>query len=146
VIAIRADIAELLRAGGSDRRIAQQLHVDYRTVAAARRALGLPKTKNGPKPAATVEELWRARTRPVDGGHLLWTGHVTNTGTPAVRHGGRLLSAYRIAWRLRTGREPDGYVAPSCGMPLCVAPEHVETAAERRRNEAAFEAIFGTAS
>jgi hypothetical protein len=31
-------------------------------------------------------------------------------------------------------------------MPLCVAPEHVETAAERRRNEAAFEAIFGTAS
>ena len=142
----RADIDHLLRAGLPDRRIAQQLHLDNRTVAAARRDLGLPTCRPGRQPAASAEDLWRARVEEINGGHMRWTGYTSSSGVPLVRHGGRLHTAYRIAWRIRTGRDPDGYVRPMCGMSGCVAPNHVDDTATRRRNAAAFGAIFDEAS
>lgn len=138
---IRADVAHLLREGLSDREIAARLHVCAKTaVAPARRALGLPAARRGPKPAS-VEELFRARTEPVEGGHLRWTGG-RSSGVPCVRNQFGNTSAYRIAFRLRWGREPEGNVRPGCDYPECVAPEHVEDRPMRARYRALLDAVL----
>ncbi|KUF18420.1 hypothetical protein [Streptomyces silvensis] len=149
---IRPDIAELLRAGLSDRAIAARLGVDAtKTVAPARRALGLPTARSGRKPAATPEALFWQRVQPTDGGHLIWTGSRCRAsgaqgGCPTLRYGGRQYSAWRIAFRLRYGRAPEGKVALVCGVDGCVAPDHTEDRRIRERTSATFDAIFGGAS
>lgn len=144
---VRADIAELLRAGYSDRAIARQLSVDAKqTVAPARAFLGLPKAKSGRKPAATPEDLFWRRVQPVDGGHILWTGHrqpAADGGCPVFRHGGRLWTAYRVAFKIRHGREPEGKVTPTCARYGCVAPNHTQDRRIRERTKETFAAIFG---
>lgn len=142
---IRADIAELLRAGLSDRTIARQLHTDAKKVAATRTALGLPKAKSGIRPADTPTDLYYRHTKALDNGHTEWTGSVSNEGVPALRHGGRQLSVYRIAYRLRTGREPIGHVRPACGMPQCVTPDHLDDRDDRERAIATYNSVFGGA-
>lgn len=139
--AIRADIADLLRAGLSDSAISRQLHCAPLTVSKTRALLGLPKAKSSFPAAASPEDAFHARTQAADGGHLIWTGHVAH-GTPTVRQGGRELSAYRIAWRIRTGREPDGHVRPMCGVPRCVSPACVDDRTTRRRDRAALAGIL----
>ena len=141
---IRADVAELLRAGHPNHTIARQLHIDHRTVAATRRVLGLPKARNQ-RVAATPEELFWSRTRPTDDGHLLWTGYRNSHGVPALGHGGRGLSAYRIAFRIKHGREPVGYAKNGCGVEGCVHPNCIDDRPMRQRTDAAFAAIFGEA-
>ncbi|MGA5506858.1 hypothetical protein [Streptomyces umbrinus] len=148
---VRADIAELLLAGHSDTAIARQLNVDrVCTVAPARAHLGLPKAKSGRKPAATPEDLFWRRVQPVEDGHILWTGHLNNGGAhggcPVMRHGGKLLTAYRVAFRIRYGREPEGHVTPTCERHLCVSPHHVEDRVIRERTKATFAAIFGASA
>lgn len=138
---IRADVAELLHAGLSDREIATRLHTCAKSVAAARTKLGLPKAKSGPKPAA-VTDLIAARSERVEGGHLRWTGYAQGD-RPAVRHDGRLLSVWRIQFRAVYGREPVGYVRPSCDYPGCVEGAHLDDRLIRERNRAAYAAIFG---
>lgn len=147
---IRADVAELLKAGLSDTAIARQLGVDReRTVAPARAALGLPKHKPGRTAAGTPEDLFWKRVKPTDDGHMEWTGYRNNTGAPSIRHGGRNLSAYRLAYRIANGREPDGYALPSCGRDACVKPGHHGDRADRaeaRKVDHLYAAIFGSAS
>lgn len=142
---IRADIAALLRAGHSDRAIARQLGVDpVKTVAPARIALGLPRAKPGRTPAATPEDLFRRHVTPTGDGHMEWSGPRAN-GTPTLRHAGRQLSAYRVAYRIATGREPEGYALPSCGREGCVRPGHHADRADRaasRKVDALYAAIF----
>lgn len=143
---IRADVAALLRAGHSDRAIASELHVCAKDVAAARKRLGLRKAKSGRKPTATPEDLFRKRTRPTGDGHMEWTGSHCNGGVPSLRHGGRNLSAYRIAFRIANGRDPEGYALPSCGQEQCVQPGHHTDRADRAREkrvDALYGAIFG---
>ncbi|MEV5977544.1 hypothetical protein [Streptomyces sp. NPDC052114] len=144
---IRADVAELLHAGLSDSAIARELGVDAdKTVRRTRLALGLPKTRPGRKPAASPEDLFWRRTQPIDGGHLIWTGYRApraDGGCPLVRHGGRIHSAYRIAFGLRYGREPEGHVTPTCDVDGCVAPDHTQDRQIRERTKATFDAIFG---
>lgn len=144
---LRSDIVNLLHQGLSDRAIGRQLHCDPRVVSRTRTQLGLPQVKPGPPPPSPVEDLFWARTEPVEGGHLRWTGHHNNRGLPCLRGGGRnggLLSACRIAFRIRTGREPEGNALPSCDYPRCVAPQHVSDAPERERDQHMLAAIFGT--
>jgi hypothetical protein len=143
---IRADIAELMRAGHSDAEVCRRFHIDHRTAARIREALELPKAKRGIRPAASAEDLFRRRVQPVDGGHLLWTGHVNNTGAPCFRHGGKMLTAYRVAFRIQYGREPVGKVTSACDRKLCVAPQCVEDRLIRERTKATFAAIFGGTS
>lgn len=143
---VRPDIAELLHAGYSDSAIARQLHLDNRTVSAARTELGLPKAKSGPKAAATPEDLFWRRAKPTTDGHMDWGGYHTNTGTPAVRHGGRIHTAYRLAFRIANGREPDGYALPNCGHDGCVKPGHHEDRVMREQEQNLnhlYGAIFG---
>ncbi|MGA5330980.1 hypothetical protein ACPCJT_20345 [Streptomyces griseoincarnatus] len=146
---IRADVAELLKAGLSDTAIARQLGVDREcTVAPARAALGLPKHKPGRTPASTPEDLFWRRVRPLDDGHMEWTGTRTN-GVPTLRHGGRVHTAYRVAFRIANGREPEGQAKPGCGRDGCVAPACQTdriTRAEARKVDALYGAIFGTTS
>ena len=146
---VRPDIAELLHAGHSNRTIARQLCVDHKAVAAARATLGLPKAKSGRKPAASPEDLFWNRVRPTDGGHMEWTGYHNQDGVPGLRHGGRNLSAYRIAFRIATSRVPEGHVLPSCGRDHCVKPGHHADRADRAREkrvDALYGAIFGGAA
>ncbi|MFD4559004.1 hypothetical protein ACFWP5_32575 [Streptomyces sp. NPDC058469] len=143
---VRADVAELLHAGLPDRTIARELHVDAKGVSAARVALGLPKAKPGRKPAATPEDLFWRRVKPTDDGHMEWTGH-TSAGTPILRHGGQLHTAYRIAFHIANGRDPEGYALPSCGREHCTKPGHHEDRADRvreKRVNALYAGIFGT--
>jgi hypothetical protein len=146
---VRADIAELLHAGCSDSAIGRQLGVDpKKTVARARAHLGLPKAKSGKKPAATPEDLFWRRVQPTDDGHMEWTGS-RSAGTPTLRHGGRQHTAYQLAFRITTGRDPEGYALPSCGRESCVKPGHhadrTDRAREKRVN-ALYAGIFGGAA
>lgn len=141
--AIRADIADLLRAGLSDRAISKKLRCAPATVSKTRSVLGLRKAKSGVPPAASLEDAFNARTRATADGHLIWTGHITRArNAPMLRYRGRELSAYRIAWRIRTGCEPDGHVRPMCGVPGCVAPACVDDRTTRQRDRAALAGLL----
>jgi hypothetical protein len=144
-VKIRPDVAELLRAGHPDRAIARQLNVDAKRVAKARTFLGLPKAKRGVKPAATPEDLFWRRVKPTDDGHMQWTGSHT-AGTPSMRHGGVVHTAYRVAFVIANGRDPEGYALPSCGHAHCVKPGHHNDRADRdreKRVDALYAGIFG---
>lgn len=138
----RARITELLHAGHSDRAIGRQLHCDPRTVATIRANLGLPKSRPGIKPAATIEALFHARTQPASGGHLRWTGYTDPHRTPIFRYRGRIHSAYRVAFRIRTGRDPVGNALPTCDYDGCVQPAHVGDRVTRH-NQAAMALLGG---
>jgi hypothetical protein len=51
-------------------------------------------------------------------------------------------TAYRIAFQIRHGREPVGYVKPGCEFDGCVHPDHVEDQPMRDQ----YAAIFGAAA
>ncbi|MFI8853639.1 hypothetical protein ACIGW3_26085 [Streptomyces sp. NPDC053499] len=140
---IRDDVAALLREGLSDRRIAKQLHTDHKTVAAARRALGLPRHLPGRNPALSLEEAFWARVERVEGGHLRWLGPVGNNEQPVVSYRGTRNSAYRVAFKIGNKREPKGHCQPGCEYPRCVAPEHSEDEELRTRTRAALHAVMG---
>lgn len=124
---VRADIAELLRQGRTNADIAARCHVRSRVVAETRRFLGIEPSKRGRAlTAASIEDAFRARTRPVGDGHLEWAGSTGRDGTPVVSHGRTYRSAHRVAFRIQYGREPVGNARPGCGHAGCVAPEHVE--------------------
>ncbi|MCP3817803.1 helix-turn-helix domain-containing protein [Streptomyces sp. A3M-1-3] len=141
---IRADIAERLRQGLTVHQVAAECHASHHTVTKARNALRLPPCKQGRRPAAgTIEDAFHARTEPVDGGHLKWTGHVDRSGTPIVSHRRVYQTANRVAFRIRHGREPIGKALPSCDYPGCVAPDHIDDQPMREHNRATYHALFG---
>ncbi|MER7801202.1 hypothetical protein ABTX71_12810 [Streptomyces parvulus] len=143
---VRADIAELLRAGTPHIEIARQLHVRRDTVRETHKALRLPApVRGGGSPHATVEDAYRAHAVPAADGHVTWTGY--GVGTRAVVcHGGRRIAVQRVAFRLHHGRDAEGRLTRTCTMPGCVAGAHY---ADRRireanaRSDRAFAAIFG---
>ncbi|MEU5426912.1 hypothetical protein AB0H73_15090 [Streptomyces olivoreticuli] len=128
--ATRDQITELLREGLSNTAIAQRLRCDRHRVADIRRSLRMP---NVPAQPLTLEEKWAALTRPIDGGHLEWTGERAASGTPVLRYWPKSYSAAAIAFRIKYGREPEGYVRAECGLTQCVAPDHVDDTAARMR-------------
>lgn len=146
---VRADITGLLNAGHSDRAIGRQLGIHRSHVTDARRALGIPSHGYGPKTAGSVDDLFWRRIKPVDGGHMEWTGSRNQYGTPVLKHGGRggrKYTAYQVAFRIRYGRSAVGQALPSCGFDGCVAPGHQGDRPMReanRRADKAFAAIFG---
>ena len=142
---IRGDVRELLLAGHTNAEIARSLGVDPSTPARARAYLGLPQRKPGRQAAATAEDLFWRRVKPATGGHMEWTGYRAN-GVPALRHGGRIHTAYRLAFRIANGREADGNVRPGCDRDGCVAPAcqtDRASRAEARKVDRLYGAIFG---
>lgn len=145
---IRADIAELLHAGVPQIHICRRLHVAPITVQRTREAIGLPAPKPVRVLPATVEDAYRQYVRPTGDGHAEWAGPTTQ-GSPRVSHDGVTYSAYRIAFRLAQGREPEGQALPACGRRRCVEVGHHEDQRMRAANaraDKAFAAIFGRAS
>ncbi|MEE4493544.1 hypothetical protein [Streptomyces sp. BE230] len=120
-----AEITALLRQGNiSNEGVARTLRVDKHRVGRIRIAAGLPPYQ--PQPL-TLEEKWRSKTRPVEGGHLAWTGEQgTASRTPILRYKGECHTAAAVAFRLRTGRDPEGYAFAECGYFHCVEPTHVD--------------------
>ncbi|MGW4731761.1 hypothetical protein ACWEQC_21805 [Streptomyces shenzhenensis] len=109
----------------SNRAVGQQLGVDDRRVDAVRKRVGLPPFVRGRRPSyGSWEEAFAAQSEPVEGGHRRWTGTRERRGTPVVRHRTSIQTAYRVAFRLHHGREPEGKVSQSCRIPGCVAGEH----------------------
>jgi hypothetical protein len=144
---IRPAVAELLLDGIPETRIARELHVGWKTVAAIRRDLKLPAPRQGRRPQqGTVEDAFLARVTPIEDGHARWAGKTAASGVPLVLHRGTQVSAYRVAFRLHYRRSPEGLVKPGCGLPGCVAGSHLEDRVIRQRTEAAYKAILRTAA
>jgi hypothetical protein len=147
--AIRSRIVELLKEGATNRAIARELNVDKSTPAHYRRLLGIaPATRTLPRNRSplTIEQKWATYTRPAegDGGHLEWTGRRTKVGaTPVMTYRERTHTARIVAFRIRHGRDPIGYVKPECGRPDCVAPDHLEDEQGRNRVRSQFGALLG---
>lgn len=143
VTAALPTVRALAAEGLSNAEIGRRTGVDPATVRHLRRELGIPPSTNGGGYPSLVE-AFRANTRPVDGGHLEWTGGRQSTsGTPVVRYRDRAYTAGRLAFRLRTGRDPQGQVRAECGVEQCVAPEHVSDTAERQRTREQLRYLTG---
>jgi hypothetical protein len=140
---VYTEIVGILRRGASNKEVCQQISVDHRTVAKIRREQGIPRHASGRTSYATVEEAYRARVEPAGGQHLRWSGGRSSAGTPVFMHAGQTFSAYRVAFTIRTGREPVGHVFPACDVPLCVAPECMDDTAARNRDRAALASLLG---
>lgn len=95
----------------------------------------------------SLADAFRANTRPVDGGHLVWTGYTDATsGTPRVCYRNQRYAVPRAAFLLHHGREPIGNPQPTCGMNDCVAGPHLADRPIRQANQRAdrlYTAIFG---
>ncbi|MGA6223512.1 hypothetical protein ACPESV_24645 [Streptomyces umbrinus] len=123
--ATRTDIIAMLQEGHSNLRISRELRCDKTRVRRIRDELNLPAYVSAEQ-TRTLEEKWATHTRPVDGGHLEWTGERVNTaGTPVMRYKEESYSPAAVAFTIHHGREPKGYAIADCGLKHCVAPGHI---------------------
>ncbi|MFI2620429.1 hypothetical protein [Streptomyces sp. NPDC018584] len=109
-----------------------------------------PEHDDRERPAApgTPEDLLRQLTRPVEGGHAVWTGP-TYRGGPGMRWGTRTLSPARLAFRAHHGRAPQGPVTRSCTVQHCIAgPCLLDQPLRQAEKKVArlYDSIFGTAA
>jgi hypothetical protein len=126
-----ADIVALLRTGVSNVAVARQLHCDKGRVRRIREESGLPPFVPAEQ-TRTVEEKWRQFARPVDGGHMEWTGErVGPSRSPVMRHKEVFHSPAAVAFEIRHGCPAKGYTIADCGRDQCVAPDHVQDEAGR---------------
>ncbi|MGW7785994.1 hypothetical protein [Streptomyces tricolor] len=139
----RADVIALLQEGRSDKYIGRTLRTSPMRVARIRAELDLPRYE---RQAISLEQAWRARTKPTTDGHLLWRGFHREGIHPVLKHQGAEHSARRLAFRIAHGREPEGHVMAGCGLRECVHPRHVEDQPMRDALRTQFTAIFGAAA
>lgn len=90
--------------------------------------------------ASTWAEAFGLRTVAVDGGHLHWSGALSEHGTPVLHLRDETQTAYRYAFRTEYGREAEGRVVPVCGYARCVAGSHLEDSRMRAELRAHIEA------
>ncbi|WP_406014355.1 hypothetical protein OG520_22290 [Streptomyces sp. NBC_00984] len=143
--ATRNRLIALLESGATNRAIAAELGLDKTTPARYRRLLGIgPATLPPPRRCTlTIDEKWATFARPAEDGHMQWTGRLASGVTPVMTHQSRTIMARPVAYRIRTGRDPVGYVKPGCGAAWCVAPEHQEDEQDRTRERAELGTILG---
>jgi hypothetical protein len=143
-------LADLFHQGATNRAAALALGINKETAARYRASLGIGPAPKRPAPnrsTLTVEEKFATYTRPVEGGHLEWAGrHHSANGTPVFTHREQTYTARSIAFRVASGRAPEGYVTAECENPECVAPAHVEDEPGRTRVRAQLAAVLGIAT
>ncbi|MGW2937640.1 hypothetical protein ACWDA7_38845 [Streptomyces sp. NPDC001156] len=141
--ATRADIVAMLRDGHSNTRISTELRCDKARVRRIRAELGLPAFVQTER-TRTLEEKWALFVKPVEGGHAEWTGtRGTASGTPLLSYKDKLYSAAAIAFQIKHGREPQGYVKAECDFKHCVAPDCVDDEAGRQRTREQLRYLMG---
>ncbi|MGW2130425.1 hypothetical protein [Streptomyces coelicoflavus] len=142
-------LATLYRAGTNDAQAARIVGISKSTAGVWRRRLAIDPAPKQPSPLLsplTLAEKWRTFARPVEGGHMEWTGPVRESGTMAFTHHGREYTARAAAFRIRTGRAPAGRVTAECDHPGCVAPACVEDDPGRTRLRAQYADVIGLAA
>ncbi|MFH8530495.1 hypothetical protein ACH4GE_18995 [Streptomyces tendae] len=142
-------LATLYRAGTNDAEAARIVGISKSTAGMWRRRLAIGPAPKQPSPLLsplTLAEKWHTFARPVEGGHMEWTGPVRESGTMAFTHHGREYTARAAAFRIRTGRAPVGRVTAECEHPGCVAPACVEDDPGRARSRAQYSAVVGRAT
>ncbi|MFI5993137.1 hypothetical protein ACIBAC_15045 [Streptomyces sp. NPDC051362] len=143
-------LAVLFTEGATNKAAALALRIDKQTAGRYRATLGFGPAPKRPAPnrsALTVEQKFMSYTEPAEGEHLIWTGrHHRAHGTPVFTHHERTYTARSVAFRIATGRAPEGYVTTECENPECVAPAHVEDEPGRTRVRAQLAAVIGTAT
>lgn len=98
--------------------VARKLGVAPERVRRVRAKEGVPVYPRGRRGSGeSWAEAFAARTLAVDGGHLDWTGPLSEHGTPVLRLGRAAETAYRYAFRVHHGREAEGKAGPACGFP-----------------------------
>lgn len=141
--ATREQIVAALRASKSNGAIARELHADRARVRRIRAELDLPAFVPAEQ-VRTLEEKWSTFTRPVEGGHLEWTGERGNTAdTPVMRYKEQSFSPAAVAYRVKHGREAVGYAIADCGLKHCVAPDHVDDEPGRMRTREQLRYLMG---
>lgn len=139
---VPAGVAEMLRGGATNAQVAARFHMAKRRVAGMRDQLGLPPARPH-RGAPSLQAAFHARVRPLDGGHAEWTGPRNANGVPMVCWKFDRVSAYRVAFRIEYGREPQGVVLPVCDVPGCVAGRCLDDGAARRRTRGQLAAVLG---
>lgn len=136
-----AEIRALLAEHGSNA-IARMLRVDRAAVRRIRAEAGIPYVPV--EQARTLEEKWALFAKLVDGGHVEWTGErATATATPVMRYKDGNYSPAAIAFRIKHGRDAEGYAIADCGLKQCVAPDHVVDEAGRIRVREQLRYVMG---
>jgi hypothetical protein len=145
--ATRSRLIEMLEQGATNRAAAAELGLDKSTPARYRRLLRIgPATLPPPKNRSplTIEQKWARYTRPADGRHIEWHGTYNTAGIPTFSYRGRPTSARAVAFRIRTGRAPVGYVKTECDHPGCVAPHCVDDRPGRENTARLLAELGGT--
>lgn len=93
--------------------------------------------QRGPRrpPPASMRELFDRHANPSTAGHLLWIG----AKTPIFRS--RQLTPGQVAFIADRGRDPEGPVQRTCGVPGCVQPAHLADETERHQQAAQKAAV-----
>lgn len=123
------EAVKLIRAGGSDRGVSEELGMNRRSVARVRRIIGAPVI-TGVVPVDV--KLSKHLTEPDAEGHVYWTGRRSTAGIAFLRHRGVETPVSHVTFYKRTGMQPVGMVRPDCGQSKCVAGAHVMDDVERR--------------
>ncbi|MEU7416752.1 hypothetical protein [Streptomyces antibioticus] len=128
----REPVLRLLRLGTmTETAIAKQLGISRPTVHKIRTQHGLPAPLRGSTPKhPSLEAAYHAHAQPSTDGHILWTGG-RRGDTPVIQRRHTSHSVYRIAFRIRHGRNPEGRATLACNTPGCVAGAHLEDQAMR---------------
>lgn len=141
-IIVPEKVAELLRAGKTDTQIAAEFRMARRRVALMRAQLHIPPSRSNQAPP-TIEAAFTARVRALPDGHAEWAGPRNDNGTPMLCWKDQRVSAYRVAFRIEYGREPQGVVLPVCDIAGCVAGRCLDDAAARNRTRGQLAAVLG---
>ncbi|MDT0377311.1 hypothetical protein RM572_00785 [Streptomyces sp. DSM 42041] len=137
------DVIRLFNAGCTNTEIASRLHMDRSTVGRLRRDLGYPPAPRPRPRPRSLGEVFTAGTTSLPGGHVLWTGHRTEDGTPVLKHQGRHHTVRRVAWFLEHGWWPKGRVTAGCEHRWCVTGHHQRDSAGVQQARADGRAVTG---
>lgn len=119
----RDSIEASIRAGVSDRRITADLRVNRRTVALIRAEIGVAPLN---RKVDTDQYIAENTTAPDDGGHVFWTGRLTTSRTPVVRHNDHEVQVVRYLFEQLYGRPPVGMVKSECDAAGCITAMHMQ--------------------
>lgn len=121
----------------SDSELAVRLLCPPGFIARVRHDLGMPSfpipepdTRIARPPLEAEREQFEAQSIVTADGHRAWIGRHTEDGVPLFSAG---ITAYRMAFRLQHGEEPEGYVRVECVVDRCVEGLHLSDRLMRER-------------